>query len=487
MSDQPLRLPTWAAAAGLSASLRAEPVSSTASDGYAPAAIPAVFEWNWMFYDIGLWTRYFHERTVRTTDIFDASIATVYRVSEDPLSYTVAGPLAQSAATGATYYWQGDRLVIPQGGAAQTFAAASTNYVHLRTQSSETSRDPATEVLVSTNSSETGYATVLEVTTDATTVTAQTDLTTDGPETFSPWTFKDRIAINQTNSSAQEALRVEYPTSISTPGVQILAKAGAARTGLTVDTTAGTGTAIRAVADSTQPAVFAEHSGSGAGLQVENSGSGAGVNVINTTSSADSIAVSQNTAGTGVRITSTGGASALTIAPLSLDPTSPIEGDVWLFDTGAAAALRYYETGKTRIAYASQDGPNAVQALSTGTVTVNSATTTPLQTVNYTFRNGGIYMIRWATLAGRDAGGARTLTLSCRINAGVVTGGSFFVDLPTGSAFVGGTVNRLGHDLLYTHGVGDATYAVDLQVASNAGAGNLYFTNRTIDIICVSS
>ncbi len=462
-------------------------MSSTASDGYAQNAIPAVSEWNWMLYDNGLWTRYFHERTVRTTDLFDASIAEVYRVSEDPLSYTVAGPLAQSATTGGTYYWQGDRLVIPAGGAAQTFAPATTNYVHLRTQSSETSRDPATEVLVSTNATETDYIAVLSVTTDATTVTGQTDLAVDGPEAFSPWTFKDRIAIDQVNSSAQEALRVEYPTSVTTPGVQILAKAGASRTGLTVDTTAGTGTAVRGVCDSASSCFFVEHSGSGAGVQIENSGSGAGLNILNTTSSANGVYVSLNTAGSGVRIAATAGASALTIEPLSLDPTSPIDGDVWVLDGGGSNGLRFREDGVTRYAYSSQDGPNVAQALTTSTATISSATTTSLASTSYTFRNGGVYMIRWKTLTGRDAGGTRQPTFQCRINSAAVSGGSFAVDLPTGAAFTNGTTGRIGHDLLYTHAAADVSYTVDLRVVSDGGGGNLYFTNRSIDIICVSS
>lgn len=490
MSDQPTRLPTWCADEPQPASNRAEP--GGASAGYAYAEKPTHGGLNWLLWDQAEWTKHLHAQVLRASDLLDTT-ATVFRLTRSSLDYLVGGPLTQTPTSGGVYLWQGIRLSLdPAVLGAQTFAAGSTNYVHIRAQQATTSRDPSPEVLVSLNQAESGYAAILVVTTGGATVTAVSEpALQDGPRVVAPLEFGESVRIEQT-TGGPAALEVVYKNSGVAPGVRIAPGAGATQAALRVESPSAD-SAILAVGTSTSDLVVLDQSGTGRALYATKSGpSGIVAEVEALGAAGTALQVTASAGADGVVIDSTaGGGAPLVITPSALGPSAPGEGAIWTLQGQTYAALRYRESSIDRIVFASQDGPYPQSTITTSTSTLAAGSgTTTIQSLSAYLRQGGTYRIRWAALHGRTAGTTAIPSYTCRVNAVAEAGANArAVWIPEGNAMVGTyfTGTWYYENPAYYWAGADGFVTIDIQITMSAGTSSCTFTNRLIAVDCLYS
>lgn len=489
MSDQPTRLPTWCADEPQPASNRAEP--GGASAGYAYAEKPTHGGLNWLLWDQAEWTKHLHAQVLRASDLLDTT-ATVFRLSRSSLDYLVGGPLTQTPTSGGVYLWQGIRLSLdPAVLGAQTFAAGSTNYVHLRAQQATTSRDPSPEVLVSLNPAESGYATIRVVTTGGATVTAVSEpALQDGPRVVAPLEFGENVLIEQT-TGGPAALEVRYKNSGVAAGVRIAPAVGAGQVALRVESPSAD-SAILATGSSSSDLVVVDQGSTGRAIYATKSGASGIVAEVEALGAAGTaLQVTASAGADGVVIDSTaGGGAPLVITPSILGPSAPEEGAIWTLKGQTYAALRYREGGD-RIVYASQDGPYPQSALTTSTSTLAAGSgTTTIQSLSAYLRQGGTYRIRWAALHGRTAGTTAVPSYTCRIKAAPEPGAhARAVWIPDGTAQAGTyfTGTWYYENPAYYWAGDDGFVTIDMQITMSAGTSSCTFTNRLIAVDCIYS
>ncbi len=482
MSDQPSLLPTWCAAEPQPASNRSTP--GGASSGWAYAEKPTHGDLNWILWSQGEWQEHFHERVLRASDLLDTT-STVYRLSRTALDYLVGGPLTQTPTASAVYLWQGARLVLDSAAVgSQTFAALSTNYVHIRPQQAGTSRDPGPEILVSTNPAESGYATILVVVTGAATVTSVAEATVqDGPRVVAPFEFRESVAINQ-QSGGPAALEVVYEDSMVAPGVRIAPSGTATQNALRVEPPSGA-VAVLAVGTSTDSILVADQAGTGRAIYATKSGpSGIVIEAEALGAAGTALQVTASAGADGVVIDSTaGGGAPLVVTPSALGPSSPGDGAIWTLQGQTYAAVRFRESSKDYLVHASQDGPLPQIAMTTGTSTLAAGSgTTTIQSLSAYLRSGGTYRIIWSCLHGRTAGTTAVPSYTCRVN-GVAEAGANAraVWIPEGTVMVG--TNFTGtwyYPAIYTWAGADGFVTIDMRITMSAGTSSCTFANRAI-------
>lgn len=467
-------------------------MSSTASSGYAPGAVPPASDWNWMDWRQGQWVRHLDESNLRGADLFDAATGNVYRVSATAPTYTVAGPLTQTPSGSGVYWFEGARLVVDPSNPdwpAQTFAAGSTNYVHIRPQQATTARETVPEILVNTTAIVAGYATILQVVTGGATVTSVTDLVSQGIAADLPWTHLAEVVINPA-TGGPASLDVQFPNSVLNPGVKISPQGGATQDALQV-TGGSTGGAVVAEASGADTMTVTQ-TGASACINATNTGGGIGLAATVATTGAG-VSVQASGGANGLFSSVTGGGSPLILVPVALGPTVPTNGDLYLLSGGGVSALRYREGGVTRFAHASQDGPAPFYTINAATQTMPPSTgPTTIASTSYAFRQGGVYRIVWSCIHGGVTTSTTRLSYDCRINGVAQSGANARTfDPPYGiyQANVGGTefTGTWWYSTHYTHALADGNYTVDFRVTASAGVGNRQVANRILEIICIYS
>jgi hypothetical protein len=482
----PVRIPAWAAAEPQPASNRLEP--GGASTGYALAAIPTHSDINWLFWSYGVWLRFLQSFYMRCSDVWATNPAQVYRLSRTALAWQVGGPLSQFPSQSAVYLWGGQRLAVyASQSVAQVFAPATTNYVHLRAQPSETSRDPQPEILVSTNSSEVGYATVSVVVTGAATISSVTEATVvDGYRVLAPADHRAPVEITPSTGGGA-ALAIAYRNSGIAPGVTIAPQVGALQTALSVQAPSAN-RAILANGTSSDNILEVSQAGVGRALYATKSGASGIVAEVEAVGAAGiALQVTASAGADGIEIDSTaGGGNPLVVEPSALGPTVPRNGSIYPLLGLGYAAWRFREGGKSYIIHASQDGPLPQRVLNTSTSTLNGGSgTTTIQTISAYFRNGGTYRIEWDVVHGRTFGSTAQCAYTCRIGGAAQSGANALnFAIPDPGAVAAGTyfVGTFRYFTLYVHGGADGFVTVDFQVTMTAGTNAHTFTNRSISI-----
>ena len=468
-------------------------MSSTASSGYAPGAVPPASDWNWMDWRQGQWVRHLDEANLRGADLFDDATGNVYRVSATSPTYTVAGPLTQTPSGSGVYWFEGARLVVDPSNPdwpAQTFAAGSTNYVHIRPQQATTARETVPEILVNTSASVATYATILRVVTGGATVTSVTDLVDQGISADLPWTHLAEVVISPA-AGGPSSLDVQFPNSVLNPGAWIRPQGGATQDALRV-TGGSAGRAIVAEA-SGAATIQVSQTGASACISAQNTGGGIGVAATVATSGAG-VSVQATGGANGVFVDASGGGGApLIMTPLPLAPTTPTDGEIFLQSGAAHLGHKWRVDGVRRTSYASQDGIGSVFAQNTATLTVGPSTTSTLATVNATLRNGGLYRLTFYCLHGGVYTATTRVRYECRVNGVALPGANLItVDPPVGAwqFNTGGTAQNTGcyyFTYPYFSLLADGIYAIDLRATVTAGTGNRQFTSRMVEVFCLYS
>lgn len=469
-------------------------MSSTASSGYAPGAVPPASDWNWMDWRQGQWVRHLDEANLRGADLFDDATGNVYRVSATAPTYGVGQPLTQKPSGSGVYWFEGARLVVDPSNPdwpAQTFAAGSTNYVHIRPQQATTARETVPEILVNTFASVLTYATILQVVAGGATVTSVTDLVDQGIAADLPWTHLAEVVINPA-AGGPASLEVQFPNSVLTPGVKIGPQGGATQDALQV-TGGSAGGAVVAEASGADTMTVTQ-TGASACINATNTGGGIGYAATVATTGAG-VSVQASGGANGLFTSVVGGGSPLINVPVALAPTTPTNGDMYLLSGGGNLASRYREGGVTYFNHSSQDGPTPSFSQSITTTTLGPSTgPTTLQTVNYFMRQGGTYRMVFQCLHGGDENCSTLVSYDCRVNGAALPGanarvfdpplGCYQFNVFPGVAYYTGTFYYV-YD--YVSALADGTYTIDFRATTTAGFNNRIFTNKTIEIFCIYS
>ena len=497
--DQPDRFPAFAADPALSASEAAEPGGGSATSGYGAGAPVPHEGYNWMWRYAGWWSRWLGAHSPDFADASNPGLGRVYRLTDIEASATVTGGLVQTLSAGGAYLIDGERVTItPDLVGPLTWAASATNYLHARV-APLTSRVPGADVLVSTNPTETGYSPILQVTTDATTVTASAEVGTvdhfipvDLAHAFTGW-----ISIAPPLSTAYAnapSLSVTYPNSaVVAAGVEVIAGVGAAPGCLRLLPDAASAYGLN---------ITSPGSGALQLLEVTQSGAGTGIaSVFGHTDGGTALYASaeQGAGGTtGRAITAKAGPGAaglvaeafdatanapLRVVPQMWAPANQTDGDFWMVQGVGYYAPRFRESSIDYILWATQDGPSPVAARTTGTATLAGGVgATTLVSANVYFRSGGAYRIGMSVLCGRTNASTAIPSLTLTI-AGAIDAGwnARAVDIPNPGGGVGTYFTMtLSDEIDYYHGAADGLYTVTLSVTTTAGTGNVVFANRRL-------
>ena len=497
--DLPDRYPAFAADPALSASEAAEPGGGTATSGYPAGAQVPHEGYNWMWRYTGWWGRWLGAHSPDLADSHNPGLGKVYRLTTSEAAAMVGGGLVQPLASGGSYLIDGERVIItPDLAGPLTWAASSTNYLHARV-APLTTRETGADVLVSTNPTETGYSPILQVTTDATTVTASAEVATvlhylpdDLARAMTGW-----LSIAPPLSTAYAnvpALAVTYPNSGAVQaGVEIAAGVGAApgclrlvpgpasAYGLNIT---GPGSGALQLLEVTQSGVgtgiagvFA-HTDGGTALYATASQGGGG-----TTGRAITAMAGTGAAGLVAEAVDATANAPLRVVPQAWAPANPTDGDIWLVQGVGYFAPRFRESSVDFVMWATQDGPSPVAARTTGTSSLGGGVgSTTLVSTSVYFRAGGTYRIGMSVLCGRTAGSTAIPSFTLTI-AGAVDGGwnARAVDVPNPGGGVGTyPTMSLADEIDYYHAGADGLYTVSLRVQTSAGSGNVTFANRRL-------
>lgn len=466
MPIRPTRLPTFAGAEP-PVNARVEN-TALATGGYGKNATPTSQEWNWLNWTVGEWTRHFHTESLRTYDVWDVS-ATVWRTTGAAPGLQIGGPLSQVLNSGAVYLWEGKRLEVdPSLMPALVFPPSATSYVHIRPNPDPVSRDVLPEFLVSGNSSEAGYATILQVITSPFVVSGHSESSSvvAGLGVETRLSFAKGLDVPYTGLTSASALSITVPP-MSAPALEVAADS--ANTATLVNLYSGQG-----------PTIEAESEASSA---LEATGNGAD----------PTISATATDSGPAILATASGTGPQIRMAPKAAAPAPAVAGDFYLLSGEGPEALRYHEGARYYI-HASRDGVAPATIFNTGASLFPPSTgPTTVATLNYLFRNGGLYKVEFNSVYGGGPFETTFIRFTCRIGGAGLPGvnplevdpvlGTVQYNLGTNPTFPG----SFHHSIIYEHSGADLTLAVDMQVTTTAGSGLRRIKNRGINVFCLRS
>jgi hypothetical protein len=501
---RPDRFPIFAAGS-LPLSQRQEPPGGTSVSGYAfNSPIPAS-HWNWITNTVGQWERYLDAQTLKIEDVHTPASG-VYRLADAPAAPSAGGPLVQPLAVGAVYLVDGERFYLGPDSGPLTYANNTTNYVHIRSRPL-TDRSPTPDVLVSTNASEPGYATILEVVTGGGIVVVSTEIVgvsaylpytrpikTSGwleIEPQAPWNFNPALRVTgaqvspivariSAHPSGAGGVLDLVPSTTSSFGVRVQAAAGAAGPMVqTIQTGLGS-----------EPAIRCGHTQGGRGIRVtgERGGGGTGGALIRVESG-------EEICGIDVDSVHPTAQAPLRLRPMAFFPFNPTDGDVYLLQGAGPGAFRFQGGGDLRQAHSSKDGVAPGQSLTTTQITLGPSTGfTTLVSRNVYFRQNGRYLILVSTLQGGHGSATTLVTYQIRVDGTALPGASGILSDPAvGSAQNAAfpslvyLTSTFSMNYVYTHSAADGVYSVDLRASTSFGSNQRAFSHRSIIVFTLDS
>ncbi len=323
MPTRPSRYPQVAVTPGAN---YAEPPSGVQISGWPYAGIFPSSDANWLFDYLGDWARDADGAHLRATDVLSTSIPC--RVSTTILDIYdgIDSTLTATITSGGVYYHGvagridlSDAPAVYSGGNALVFPPSTTSYVIARARPAQiggTGGASCAELAISAVTPVAGWATILQVTTNATQITNSS--THSGVSSWLQWskaieflgsvkggsvdltgTLTAKIGVFGTPDVGNAAIYAYGPdlgqgvyAGSTGSGQAIYAFGGAAATGSVglFDASSSAGAALEAIGNATSPAIFVrgrvnvqETSGASYGLQV--GGSGSVANMLSTNAS----------------------------------------------------------------------------------------------------------------------------------------------------------------------------------------------------------
>lgn len=274
MVARPERYPQVAATPGAN---YAEPASGVQLGGWPYGNLFPSSDANWLFRQLTDWNRAHDAHRLASIDIL---AATVSRVSATALTiYTgIDATLEAEITSGGVYYGNGERIdltlapTVYAGGNALVFPATSVSYVVARPQppsGGAANGSSCAELAVSAVTPVAGWATILQVTTDALQITSASSW---GVSSFLEWG-----SVPPNFGSGVWGTSADFSDAISAPRAVFAGDPGGTDT-LQIGALADA-TAVTIYGNGTGRGITLNHSDAGTGLRIEHSGTGGGATI----------------------------------------------------------------------------------------------------------------------------------------------------------------------------------------------------------------